>query len=163
MNTLTLEEALYKAAAFCSAAERCAYEVEQKLIRWEVAETDLAAIMSRLYAEKYLDDARYCRAFANDKLRYNKWGRRKIHEALRMKRLPDEFIRTALQDLDPDEYNRTLKGLIKSKDRTLKADNAYERSCKLIRFAAGRGFETALICRYLPDKEAADDYETDDE
>lgn len=160
MNALTQEEALYKAAAFCSAAERCAHEVEQKLIKWEVAETDRAAIMSRLYAEKYLDDTRYCRAFANDKLRYNKWGRRKIQEALRMKRLPDELIRTALQELDPNEYNHTLQSLIKSKDRTLKADSAYERNGKLIRFAASRGFEPALVCRYLPNGNAPDDYET---
>lgn len=163
MTELTQEEALFKIAAFCSTAEHCAYEVEQKLIRWNVPEKDRSVLIARLYEEKYLDDTRYCRAFANDKLRYNKWGRRKIREALWQKRMPDNDVNQALQQLDENEYIHILHDIIRGKERSLKSCNTYERNGKLIRFALSRGFEMELILRFLPDGDITDGYAEDDE
>ena len=44
-------------------------------------------IIDRLIDEKFIDERRYCRAFVNDKLRFNHWGRVKIQAKLREKKL----------------------------------------------------------------------------
>lgn len=58
-------------------------------------------IMAHLQKERYLDAARFCRFYVRDKYRFNQWGRMKIAQMLRMKRLSDEDIRAGLEKLIP--------------------------------------------------------------
>ena len=60
---LTDEEALNRVASYCSAAEHCRAEVNEKLQRWGIAYETIARILERLETEKYIDDERFCRAF----------------------------------------------------------------------------------------------------
>lgn len=157
MKELTLEEALYKAAAYCSESEHCVSDVTRKLTLWGVPPTQQEDIITRLTAEKYIDEARYCRCFARDKMCYDKWGRIKIARSLWQKGIPESVSRNALQELDEEEYGQTLQQLLRAKARTVKASSDYERNGKLFRFAAGRGFEPSLISRYL--KADVEDFE----
>ena len=78
-------------------------------------------------------------------MRYNRWGRRKIEQALYVKRVPRDIYAPILDELEVDEYVETLRSLLESKRRTLKSSTAYERNQKLIKFALGRGFEMDVI------------------
>lgn len=156
MKELNEEEALYKAAAYCSLAEHCSSEVSEKLDGWGVSSDSKRRILERLVAEKYLDENRYCRFFIHDKLKYDKWGRHKIAQALWMKKIPSEISAPLLEEIDEDEYRSVLRSLLESKQRTLSARNKYEMSGKLIRFALGRGFEMDEIRRCVAIKETDD-------
>lgn len=129
-------------AALCSTAEHCESEVREKLTRAGISTADADRIIDRLYDEDFLNTERYCRAFVRDKFRYARWGRVKIGQALRMKRLPDNEIRRAIdEELSTPEYQALLEHLIQQKDRTLPDDlDDYARRAKLIRFALSRGF-----------------------
>ena len=74
-------------AALCAQAEHCQYEMLEKMRRWELDDEAQARVMQRLVSERYVDDERYARAFVKDKVRYNKWGRRKVEQALWQKTL----------------------------------------------------------------------------
>jgi len=137
---MTYEQALGRMAALCSTAEHCESEIREKLQRAALPETDIQRIVDYLYDEQYMDTARYCRAFAHDRLRFAHWGRVKIQQALRQRGLPDNDIRQALADLPADEYCRVLEELLEQKARSLHEEDDYTRRGKLIRFAAGRGF-----------------------
>jgi len=137
---MTYEQALGRMAALCSTAEHCESEIREKLQRAALPETDIQRIVDYLYDEQYMDTARYCRAFAHDRLRFTHWGRVKIQQALRQRGLPDNDIRQALADLPADEYCRVLEELLEQKARSLHEEDDYTRRGKLIRFAAGRGF-----------------------
>ena len=100
-------------------------------------------------ATRYVDDERYARAFVKDKIRYNKWGRRKVQQALWMKRIDDDIQQTVLNEVDDEEYLRVLKPLLKQKSKSIKAENDYERNQKLVRFALGRGFTFDIIKQCL--------------
>ena len=132
--------ALSRMAAFCSTGEHCESEVREKLQKAAVSATVADRIVARLYDEQYLDTARYCRAFARDKLLFNHWGRVKIGQALRMKGLPQADIATALDELPEEEYKEILAALLAQKARSLHDEDDYIRRGKLIRFALGRGF-----------------------
>lgn len=142
-------EALNKAAAYCTLCERCVSEVCAKLQAWGVMSSQQASIIERLKSEKFIDEARYCNAFVNDKLRFNHWGRIKISAALREKQLPKELIAEALENIDEEFYIEILTNTIATKQRELKGKDDYATKQKLMRHAASRGFEPSLIMRTI--------------
>lgn len=149
-RTLTYDELLFKASAYCAMAEHCAAEVREKLRLWGASTADADRIVAYLSAEKYIDELRYCEAFVRDKFRFNRWGRIKIEVMLRAKNLPDDCIAQALVQISDDEYLQTLSDLIRTKERTLKVSDYHDRRFKLIRFAQSRGFESGVIAQCLP-------------
>lgn len=145
-HTYTPEELLCKAAAYCAMAEHCAYDVRNKLQAWGCEEETLQTqIINYLYKEQYLSDERYARAFVNDKLRHQGWGRRKISLMLRQKQLLQDTINTALLAIDEELYYNILTDLLQKKARSLKKETDQQKRLKLLRFAASRGFEYAEI------------------
>ena len=142
-------EALNKAAAYCTLCERCISEVSAKLTAWGVSYAVQEEIISRLIEEKFIDEARYCRAFVNDKVRFNRWGRIKITAALREKRLPQEYIKEAMENIDEDAYQHSLQETIDTKRRELKGGDDFATQQKIIRHAASRGYEPALIIKAI--------------
>ena len=149
MKELSPGEALNKAAAYCTLCERCISEVSTKLTAWGVPHSEQKKIIARLTNEQFIDEARYCRAFVNDKVRFNRWGRIKITAALREKRLPDEHIREAIDNIDEEQYNNALAEVIAAKRKELKGKDDYATQQKIIRHAASRGYEPALIIRTI--------------
>ncbi|MGL5938715.1 MAG: regulatory protein RecX [Phocaeicola sp.] len=151
-------EAHFKAETYCSAAERCLYDVELKLTQWGVAQQEQQPILDALCNEKYIDESRYCRAFVRDKYRFNQWGRTKIVQSLRMKRIAHEVITESLFGIDEQEYTAILRTLLKQKSKNIKAKNSYEHTGKLIRFAVGKGYEINLIQSLLKELEIECDF-----
>ena len=146
---LTPGEALNKAAAYCTLCERCISEVSTKLTAWGVPLGEQEKIIARLIEEKFIDEARYCNAFVNDKVKFNRWGRIKITAALREKHLPQEYVKEALENIDEEIYLQALQETIDIKRRELKGKDDFATRQKLIRHAASRGFEPAIIMRFI--------------
>ena len=144
-KTLTPGEVLNKAAAYCTLCERCISEVSAKLTAWGVPQNEQEEIIARLTNEKFIDEERYCRAFVNDKVKFNRWGRIKITTALREKNLPQEYIKEALENIDDDIYLQALKETIDIKRREFKGKDDFATQQKIIRHAASRGYEPSLI------------------
>jgi regulatory protein len=121
----------------------------EKMRRWELPEEEQARVMQRLVSERYVDDERYARAFVKDKVRYNKWGRRKVEQALWQKHIDDDIRQRVLDEVDDSEYLAVLKPLLQQKRRSTKAANDYELNQKLVRFAVSRGFTFDIIRQCL--------------
>ena len=146
---LTPGEALNKAAAYCTLCERCISEVSTKLTAWGVPHGELEEIIARLTNEKFIDEERYCRAFVNDKVKFNRWGRIKIIAALREKHLPQGYIKEAIDNIDEDIYLQALQETIEIKRREFKGKDDFATQQKIIRHAASRGYEPALIMKTI--------------
>ena len=142
-------EALHKAAAYCTLCERCVSEVTSKLTAWGIAPDGQHEIIEKLKEEGFIDETRYCRAFVNDKVRFNRWGRIKIIAALREKKLPQQEIADVVNNIDTTEYNQALIGVIETKRKELKGKDDMATQQKIIRHAASRGFEPALIIKAI--------------
>lgn len=153
MRKKTEQEALMSLTAMCASAEHCSCEMLEKMRRWEIEPDTAARILERLVSERYINDERYARIFVKDKLRYNKWGRMKIDQALFMKRIADDIRQRVLDEIDDDEYEEILRPLLRSKRKTTKAASDYEMNGKLIRFAMSRGFGMDVIRRCLEYKD----------
>ena len=146
---MTEQEAYLQLAALCAQAEHCQQEMRDKMRRWELDETVQNRIIARLVKERYVDDERYARAFVKDKIRYNKWGRRKVQQALWMKRIDADIQQRVLDEIDEKEYLDVLRPLLKQKRKSIKAESDYELNQKLLRFALSRGFGFDIIRQCL--------------
>jgi regulatory protein len=153
---MTEQEAYLQLATLCAQAEHCEQEMRDKMKRWEIDETVQNRIIDRLVKERYIDNERYARAFVKDKIRYNKWGRRKVQQALWMKRIDNDIQQRVLDEIDDKEYLDVLRPLLKQKRKSTKAANDYELNQKLVRFALGRGFTFDIIRQCLEVDEEMD-------
>lgn len=149
MKILSEKEVLQKLTALCSRAEHCSGEMIEKMRKWEIDEDTQARVMAYLVKERYVDDARFCRSFIQDKIKYNKWGRRKIEQALWQKHVSKDISNPIFEEIDEEEYLQVLRPLLKSKRKSVKAESEYELNMKLIRFALGRGFDMEIIQQCL--------------
>ena len=116
-------------------------------------------MMGKLQSEGFLDEQRFARCFALEKIRFNKWGRRKVAQALWAKQIDQRTIDEVLNAIDPEEYLHVLRPLLKSKRRSIRANSDYEQQMKLTRFALSRGFSFNEIkaCIAVPDEINIDD------
>lgn len=110
---------------------------------------DIESIINNLVKEGFIDESRYARAFVHDKVRFAKWGRVKIAQALWQKRIPQDITDAALESIEDDEYLAALKDVVKAKFRTVKGATEYERKMKTMRSVCSRGYEPALVRKLL--------------
>ena len=161
MKQLSESEMLHRAAAYCSAGERCIQDMEKKIKAAGLTEEESDRIIARLLEERFIDESRFARYFVNDKLRFNKWGRVKINYEMQRKRIPSGIRSVALAGIDEQEYCSILLSLLKSKKKATRGKNDREIYAKLLRFAFGRGFETKETSGCLKQLFDGNDFEDD--
>lgn len=145
----TEQEAYLTLAALCAQAEHCQWEMLEKMRRWGLPDDAQARVVERLVNERYIDDERFARAFVKDKVQYNKWGRRKVEQALWQKHIDQDIRQQVLDETDDEAYLSVLRPLLKQKRKSTKAASDYEQNQKLLRFALGRGFTFDIIRQCL--------------
>lgn len=145
---ITKEAALLKMADLCARGEHCAFEIREKLRKMQLATSDANEIVEYLEENRYIDDSRFARAFARDKVKFSGWGKNKIRMALAMKRIPSAEISSALEEIDPEEYMAVAVNAAKSKARNLDLSD-YNDKGKLYRHLASRGFEGSVISKAI--------------
>ena len=143
---MSYQNALSRAAALCSRSEKCISDIRKKLYDWKLNPDDHDRLIEYLVCEKYIDEERFTRFYVRDKFRFNQWGKLKIRYRLFGKGIPENIIQTALfEEIDQEEYQKLAYDLAKSKLKYIKAEDAFERKGKLMRFLSGKGFEPDLI------------------
>lgn len=146
---MTESEGKTLAERYCSGAEHCCQEVRAMLERHKVESADINRILQHLIAENYIDESRYARALVHDKVRFAKWGRAKIAQALWQKRIPQDIADEALSSIDEDEYMAALRDVVTSRFRTVKGADEYERKMKTMKTVCTRGYEPSLVLKVL--------------
>ena len=131
-------------------------EVRAMLERHKVEADDISRILKYLVKEGYVDESRYAAAFVHDKVRFAKWGRVKIGQALWQKRIPADVADEALSYIDEDEYMEALRDVVASRYRSVKGATEYERKMKTMKSVCGRGYEPALVRKVLDLSDCSD-------
>ena len=146
---ISKKELLILITHYCSREERCIYDVKKKISEYNLPESEITEIIEFLKKEKYIDELRYTEAFANDKYRFNKWGKYKINFALKQKHIPENIISSSLDNIPEENYHSLLHDELSKKLRSLAKSSGYELKSKLYRFAASRGYENDLILEVI--------------
>lgn len=146
---ITPEKALERLENICARSEQASGELRRKLRQWGIAESKADEIIDSLIDRRFVDDERFAGAFVRDKVRFARWGRRKIRQALYQKGIASETISKALAEIDEDEYESVLAAILSAKARTAYDITTYEGRTQLYRHGLSRGFEPDLVARLL--------------
>lgn len=151
-GSFTYEQALQKIKQYCAYQERCHSEVRDKLYSFGLYKMEVEEIISSLIIENYLNEERFAILFAGGKFRMKQWGKNKIKQALKLRRVSDYCINKALKNIDGSEYRKVFQKIAEQKAKTLKSErNIFIKKRKLQDFLLQRGFESELIRDVLND------------
>jgi regulatory protein len=148
----TKEQAFKKAGEYCAYQERCQQEVRDKVYSWGLHRDDVEPIIAQLINDGFINEERFARAFAGGKFRIKKWGRVKIKNELKAKKISDYCIRKAMEEIDEKDYLKALKAVIDKKAKENKEAKLLKKANKIAAYCISRGFESEAVWDVLKDK-----------
>ena len=143
------QQAKVKAESYCVYQERSQYEIRNKLYEWGLYQKDVEEIICELIESNFLNEERFALAYTLGKFRIKGWGKIKIKQALKLKRIPDPLIKKSLQAINDEDYLLMLKRILEKKARTITETDPFKYRYLLSRYASGKGFELDLISDLL--------------
>ena len=159
-NIITLEKkqvildkkaALMKAEHYCAYQERAQQEIRNKLYDWGLHSADVENIISELITTNFLNEERFAMAYVSGKFNIKKWGKIKIKQGLKLRKVPDRMITKALNSINYDDYLQVIQDAAEKKLRTITEKDPYKRKHKLMTYLMGKGFESDVILSVLKD------------
>jgi len=144
-KNLSTSEALNKMQNLCSGQEKCISDITQKLKTLKINNSDISEIIDNLIDNNFLNEERFAIAFANDKIKFNKWGLIKIKYELKSKRIKDNDIATAFSLINQDDYKEMQILELTKKIKSISDEEDKQKlKSKMYNFAQSRGYDTNL-------------------
>lgn len=144
-KSYTVDEATRLLENYCAYRERCHKEVEQKLYDIRMIPAAKEQIILHLMQHNYLNEERYAKAFARGKFNIKKWGKIKIISDLKFKNISAYNIKTALKEINDEDYLATLELIAEKKLPLIRESNSYKKRNKLSTFLISKGYESNLV------------------
>ena len=139
-------EAKAKLEALCAYQERCTSELEQKLYDWGIDSEDQGRLIAHLISNNYLNEERFSEAFVSGKVNIKRWGKIKIRQHLKAKRISEYSIKKGIGTIKDEVYFGNLNRLAEKKIISLvKERDGYSKKVKVYRFLASKGYESEFI------------------
>lgn len=142
---LSKEDALYHMQKLCAVQERCSSEIRSRLIEHGVFGEDLEQVLAELIVDNFLNEERFAKAYVSGKFKIKRWGKIKIRQELKFRKISEYSIKKAFQEIDYDDYLFTIVNLLEKKNATLRAKDKWDRRKKLTAYAQQKGYEYDVI------------------
>ena len=137
---------------YCAYQERCHEEVRTKLLSLKIYGSDLEEIINKLIEDDFLNEERFAKAYAGGKFRIKKWGRGKIINELKKRKVSAYCIKKGMEEIGEEDYLNTLNKLLSATIKKYKTNNDYETKNKVARYLISRGFESELVWGMINNK-----------
>jgi regulatory protein len=146
---LSAKQELEKIKLWCAYQERSHYETRLKLQKTGLNEITIAEVLAELISENFLNEERFAKAFAGGRFRIKHWGRIKIKNDLKKHRVSEPNIQLALQNINENEYQQTLKNLIQKKIKLSGNRSTHNLKASVYRYMLSKGFEPELVMEQI--------------
>ena len=143
------KEAFLKACMFCAYQERTQNEVREKLYGMGLKKDVVEELISKLITENFINEERFAKTYAGGKFRIKRWGRIKILEGLKQKRISEYCIKKGLQEITEEDYLDTIATLIENKWSLSVEEDIFKKKNKVATYLIGKGFEPDLVWEAL--------------
>ena len=138
---ISIDSLKLKMEYYCSYQERCIYDVERNLEKYEMEDAEKKEIIMHLQEHQFLDENRFVALFIKSKVNLKKDGVNKIKAALYAKRIDPKLIQEHLKDIEAAIYSENMQKLITKKRQELLAKNEpAQAKQKLIRYLMSKGY-----------------------
>lgn len=147
---LDLSQIKKKLADYCVYQDRSHYEVEQKLKELKTLnEDERGEILIWLIQNNFLNEERFSKSYARGKFYQKKWGKNKIKQGLKQKRIPTNLIDKGIEEINEDDYKSTLMELTEKKWNIIRESEVYLKKKKIYNYLLQKGYEYNLINEIL--------------
>lgn len=147
---LDLSQIKKKLADYCVYQDRSHYEVEQKLKELRTLnEDERGEILIWLIQNNFLNEERFSKSYARGKFYQKKWGKIKIKQGLKQKRIPTNLIDKGIEEINEEDYKSTLTELIEKKWNIIRESEVYLKKKKIYNYLLQKGYEYNLINEIL--------------
>ena len=141
----TIKEATERIQSYCAIQDRCQWDVERKMKEWGISDEIIENIVTDLILDKFVNEERFSESFCRGKFRIKRWGKVKIKNELKIKKISNNCIDKGLLQIEKKEYMKVLKDLYLKKRDSLKDRNQFIRKGKIAKHLQQKGFESKLI------------------
>jgi len=148
-KTYTVDQAKLALEKYCIYQDRCHQEVLDKLHKMNMIDDAKELILFHLIQHNFLNEERFAKSFARGKFYQKKWGKVKITNQLKYKNISTLNIKTAIEEINEEDYLETAKALILKKIAQLNLKNKFEIRKKVSYFMRSKGYEISLIIDVL--------------
>ena len=148
-KSFTVDEYKRKLENYCVYQDRCHKEVEQKMWEFNLIPEAREMILLSLMKDNFLNEERFAKSFARGKFRIKSWGKQRIVRELKFRDISAYNIKTALKEIDADEYTQTIYRITENRNEVISEPDIYKRKKKLIDFLMRKGFENELIFKVV--------------
>ena len=124
-------------------------DVKDKLKTFELPQEEKDKILDYLLDNRFVNDERFAKSFVRGRVNQSGWGLNKIRYHLMQKGIAKELIDEALSQTDEEVYRQRLIDILRTKAKTVKAENDFEKKRKLAAYAMQKGFEGSLVWEVL--------------
>jgi regulatory protein len=146
-NTYTLNELKNRLKRYCAYQERCHQEVKTKLRQLGAFRDDTNAVISHLIQNDYLNETRFAMLYVRSKFSIKKWGKKRIVNELKQRKITSYNIDKALAQISEENYRMTFDTLAEKHWDQLEKNKELlpQRKKKWITYLQYRGWENDLI------------------
>ena len=149
----SIKEAINKIENYCAYQERCHEEVIQKLRSMKMDSTEIDTIIVHLISANFLNEERFACSFARGKHRIKFWGKIRIVNELKFRKITQYNINLALKEIDPEEYLSTFHTVAERNWESILETNNLKKRKKFCDYLLRKGFESNLIYEKVKDLE----------
>ncbi|WKD85687.1 Regulatory protein RecX [Polaribacter huanghezhanensis] len=141
----SIEEIKRKLERYCVYQDRCHKEIETKLREFILIEEAKNQIILHLMEHDFLNEERFSKSFARGKFKIKNWGKQRIIRELKSRDISEYNIKTALKEIDEEEYLATINKIAVKRNSILNESDFYKRKKKLTDYLIRKGYEFDLI------------------
>ena len=146
-NVHNINELKTRLEKYCAYQERCHQEVKNKLRQLGALIEDIDVVISHLIQNDYLNETRFTVLYVRSKFSIKKWGKKRIINELKHRKITIYNINKALEQITEEDYILTFNKLAEKRWEQLirNKDSLTQRKKKLVSYLQYRGWENDLI------------------
>ena len=151
----TINEATKKLEHYCAYQDRCHEEVIQKLRSMKMDQDEIDQIIVQLIADNFLNEERFACSYARGKHRIKHWGKIRIVNELKFRKISQYNINLALKEITTEEYEATFHNLAERNWESIRESNPLKKRKKFCDYVLRKGFESNLVYEKVKELEIA--------
>jgi regulatory protein len=150
----SIKEAISKIEHYCAYQERCHEEVVSKLRSMKLDSEEIDEIIAHLIGSNFLNESRFACSFARGKHRIKHWGKIRIVNELKFRKITTYNINLALTEITEEDYLTTFQNLADRTWENSTETNALKKRKKFCDNLLRKGFESNLVYEKVKELEA---------
>ncbi len=144
-STNNFHEIVQKLEYYCSYQERCHAEVREKLHSFILTENERNQIIVHLIDANFLNEERFALIFSISKFHQKNWGKIRIKNELKFRKISEYLISKGLNSIPQEEYDGHFELLSERVWNSITEQNELKKQKKFCDVLLRKGWESDRI------------------